>query len=409
MKLIILSLLFTFPAFAKSIKCSDVKNGKIKVNAQTEVHVFNIGKTCAFEVVTSRDSSVSKYSGLKQVATRKWSFLSSGKINVLGHYPGPTDSSSTSYKSYQLFPNEGELTLNTREDGTFSLNLVNGAEVHFNKDGSFDHDKTTDLKIKDTPIKIPEFKKSLSADAYEKLGDLRFNHPKRVKIRVHHRNKYSSLTSRSIGLETNIGTYIPLGIAVGKIPGNSISKSYTLFGKDDEKLCSKKMPANYFFNYKVRCSPIKPNSQCACKYSQDEMFRRMNTNSAIDTKINRLRFSMNTLKGDRLEKAKLELERYKAQYVEGLYSKLYFSCIIDSKDALKFVADKKISGDHREIDGVEVKPTKDIYKKLIASKKCKGLKKMDHDCIDCGVKNIINIKSIESQKKQIDNITDKIQ
>jgi hypothetical protein len=391
------------------LKCSDISERKVKVNPNLEVQVVKLGDTCSFAVTTSTDQRVSHHSGKQEGAEREWTFQSSGKINVLSSYSGPTDSSSTSYKSYQLFPNKNELTLNTNDDGTFSLNLPNGAELFFNKNGSIDQDKTTDLKIKDTPIKLPDFKKSLSVSAYDKLEHLDYKHPKKVKIRVHHRSKYTSLTSRSIGLETNVGMYIPLGISMGKIPGNNANKTYTLFGKNDEKLCSQKMPAHYFFNYLVKCSPSTPNSQCACKYSQDEMFSRINANSALESEIRKLKFRMRNLSGDALEKAKLELQRYKSKYDDKLYSKLYFNCSLDRRDALKFVADKKISGDHREIEGLDVKDINDIYKKLIASNKCKTLQTMHEDCVDCGLKDLINVDDLEKQKQLLEEITDKIQ
>ena len=410
MKILITTLLIFLSnsIFAKSVSCSDIKGRSIKVNSGVEIKVIRIGKSCAFSITTSSTSGISKYDGKERDAHREWSFSSTGKINVLSNYAGPTDSSSTSYKSYQLFPTQKDLILNTQDDGSFSLNLPNGAQLFFKSSGSIDNDRTVDLKIKDTPITLPQFKKSMSLSAYKKIDHLGYRDPKKVAIRVHHRNKYTSLTSRSVGLETNIGMYIPLGVAMGKIPGNSTNKKFTLFGKNDEKLCSEKMSAHYFFNYIVRCSTNRPNSQCACKKSQNEISDLLNLNNSIESKIRGLTFKVKNLQGDEKEKAILELNIYKKKYDSSLYSKLFFSCNLDKDKALKFFSDKKLSGDHREIDGLNVKSTELIYKKLMASGKCNRLKKDHEDCVDCGLDELMNIKNIEKQKDMIDSITDKV-
>jgi hypothetical protein len=395
--------------FADSFNCKEVNERSIKINNNVEVSIVKIGKVCAFSITTSKASRISKYDGKKLTAQREWSFQSSGKINVLSNYEGPTDSSSTSYKSYQLFPNKKDLILNKGTDGAFSLNLPNGAKLFFKDDGSIDNEKTVDLKIKDTPINVPKFKKSMSLSSYRKIDHLPYKDPKKVAIRVHHRNTYSSLTSKSIGLETNIGMYIPLGIAMGKIPGNEPNKTFTLFGKDDEKLCKKKMPAHHFFNYKVKCSSKRPNSQCPCKKSQDEIFNLININSSLESEIRTLKFKIKTLRGDEKEKAMLELEIYEKKYDKDLYSKLFFSCHLEKSDALKFVSDKRHSGDHREIDGLNVKEIGSIYNSLISSGKCNRLKMAHEDCVSCGLENLLDVKSIENQKEVIESITDKIQ
>lgn len=407
---ILITLLLSFSTFAATVSCHDIDERSFKMNSEVTIRVDNIGESCIFSVQTSKDSRVSKHDGSKEDASRQWSFQSQGKINVQSSYAGPTDSSSTSYKSYQLFPNDKGLKLEKLENGSFSFSLPNGAEVFFNKDGSIDHSRTKDLKIKDTPIKLPDFKKNKSRSAYNKLESLSYRDPKKVSIRLHHRGIYSRLTSRSIGLETNIGMYIPLGVAMGKIPGNNANASFTLFGKDDEKLCKSKMPAHYFFNYIVKCSAIKPNSQCACKLSEEEIFDRINTNSSFESKIRQLKFRLLNLKNeDQINIATLELEMYQEKFDKNLYSKLFFSCNLDRKDANKFVSDKKYSNDHREIDGLNVKPAKDVLNKLIASGKCNKLKKMSKDCFDCAMKEIINVENIENQKRDIDKITDKIE
>ena len=121
------------------------------------------------------------------------------------------------------------------------MKLASGATVFFNEDGSIDNTKTTDLDLKDLPIKVPNIPKDKSSDKYEELGHLSYRDSRKSSIRVYHRQLYASATSRSIGLETSKGMYIPLGTEMGKIPGNNTNATYTLYGVNDKKLCKQKM------------------------------------------------------------------------------------------------------------------------------------------------------------------------
>ncbi|WP_127717909.1 hypothetical protein [Halobacteriovorax sp. HLS] len=410
MKLITILLLFSINSYSQTIHCKDIKERSLQVNEQVTIRIDNFSDVCSFTIETSRDSKVSPYSQSRQDASRQWSFQSKGKINVLSNYgTGPTDSSSSGYKSYQLFPNDKGLSITKNQDGTFSMALANGAKVHFSKNGSIDTRKTTDLKIKDRPIELPTIPKSKSSYQYEKLDALDYRDPKKVSIRVYHRGLYTSAISRSIGLETNIGMYIPLGIEMGKLPGSNSNSSYTLFGKDDEKLCSSKMPASYFFNYIVKCSTRTPNSQCPCSLSEEEISSRLNTNYALEGEIRKLKNRLRSVQGDERFPIEKEIERLELKYDSKLYSKLYSSCALDKDDANSFVADRRRSGDHREIDGLQVKTSSQVMDKLINSGKCAKLKSLSENCIHCGLESLINLEMIDIQKKNLDKIIKEIE
>lgn len=412
MKIVIISLtsLFFSSALSKEFKCSEIKEREFKINATTAVQIQNINGVCSFGVETSKTERKFDYSDRVHKASRNWSFQSSGKILVLNNYfSGPTDSSSTSYKAYQTFPNHHELKLNTFDDGTFSMSLPNGTSVFFNSDGSFDQNRTVDLKIKDTPISIPDIPKSMSEERYEQLNHLSYNNPKKSSIRIFHRKKYAALTSRSIGLETKKGMYIPLGVEMGKIPGNDSSKSFTLFGIDDEKLCKQIMPAHYFFNYLVKCSINKPNSRCACKHTSEEANKLFNKNKEYEKELKSLNFKVRSLLGSAQEEMKSRISQLELLFNENLYKEIYFNCTLDRHEALKFVQNKKIAKDHREIEGIKAKDTDKVIEKLIASGNCPRLKSLIHDCVDCRKESLIDTESINTTYDQMNDIIEKVE
>ncbi|GEM_PF-5648113 len=407
--LILISLCYSNVLYAASFKCSDKLDKVIKVNSKTSVKVQNLHGVCSFKVETSRDSRKFDYSDEEYTATRSWSFQSTGKVLIHSRYKtAPTDSSSNAYKAYQMYPNNRDLELTTNSDESFSIQLANGLEVHFNEDGSIDKKKTVDLKIKDTPITVPNIPEDKSSKRYEELKHLSYRDKKKTAIRVYHRQVNASATSRSIGLETKKGMYIPLGIEMGKIPGNSANAKYTLFGVDDEKLCSQKMPAHYFFNYQVRCSARSPNERCACKYSEAEAQKLFTQNSLYEKEIRNLKRSLQ--RAGTSEKAEIQksISRLNKLYNPNLYSEIYFTCSLDRESALKFIAGKKISGDNREIEGVSVKDTEAVLNGLITSNKCNKLKSIYHDCVECFEKDILKVNDIEKQEVLIQKVLEEI-
>lgn len=398
--------LLSISAQSKEVSCSDVKEREIKVNSKTSIKVQTINGVCSFSVTTSSDKRVFNYSPKEYEANREWIFQSNGKVLVHNHYTtGPTDSSATSYKGYQMFPNNRELKLTTDDsDNSFNITLANGAKVYFKPDGSIDNKKTTDLKIKDTPIKIPNIPREKSSVKYEEIDHLSYSDKRKSSIRIYHRGLYSSLTSKSIGLETKSGMYIPLGIEMGKIPGNSTKASYTLFGIDDEKLCKQKMPAHYFFNYQVRCSARSPNKRCPCKYSEEQAQKLFKENAQIEKQIKSIKWSLSNLKGDERNELEQKLSILTKKYRPNLYSDIYFTCSLPRDSALSFIAGKKISGDNREVEGVSVKDTSEIIDGLISSKKCRKLEKVYSDCVECFNNEIIRVESIEKQSDLIEKV-----
>ncbi|OUR98747.1 hypothetical protein A9Q84_04870 [Halobacteriovorax marinus] len=396
-------------SFSKEFSCKDIKERELKVNNSVTIQIQNIDGVCSFGVITSKASKKFNYSPHTHKAFRKWTFQSSGKILILNSFQsGPTDSSSTSYKAYQTFPNHHELKLKTSSDGSFSMSLPNGTSVFFNDDGSFNQSKTTDLKIKDIPITIPDIPKSKSEERYNELSHLSYKDPKKVGIRVFHRQKYAAQTSRSIGFETKKGMYIPLGVEMGKIPGNSTSKSYTLFGIDDQKLCKKKMPAHFYFNYLVKCSTNKPNSRCACKQTNEEANELFKINESYEKELTELKFKIFNSTGTNRLSIEKRIEELKILISPNIFKEVYFYCSLDRNEAKKFVSNRKIAKDHREIEGVKVKDTSSVIKKLISSGQCPRLKSIMHDCVDCRKDNLMETKSIDKTLDQINDVLESV-
>jgi len=401
----IFSLILSYSLQAKSLKCEDIKDREIQVNPQTSVKVQTINGICSFSVETSKATRKFNYSPKKYTATREWIFQSEGKILVHGSYgSGPTDSSATSYKGYQLFPKSHDLEIHLTQEGSFSITLANGSRIHFKESGEIDSNRTRDLKIKDLPIRIPDIPKEKSELKYEEIDHLSYGDPRKSAIRVYHRQLYSRETSRSIGLEVTKGMYIPLGIEMGKVPGNSTKASYTLFGKDDEKLCNQKMPAHYFFNYLVKCSMRSPNKRCPCKLNEEEASAQFKENDRIEKEIRALKWKLRTAREHEAEQLKSEIEKLEGQYRPKLYSEIYFTCSLDKDNANAFIAGKKISKDNREVEGVSVKESSDILNGLINSNKCNRLKKRYSDCVDCFEKDILNNDQFQKQNDLIEKV-----
>ncbi|PIK14757.1 hypothetical protein [Halobacteriovorax sp. JY17] len=407
--LIIIILLIPNLALSKEFTCSELKEREISINSQTKIKVNNLNGVCSFSVETSSDSRKFNYSDKEFKATREWIFQTNGKILIHNSYgTGPTDSSGTSYKGYQLFPNNHQLKLITNDDGSFSMKLANGANVFFNEDGSINKSKTKDLKLKDEPIKIPNIPRDKSSTKYEEIDHLSYSDGRKSSIRVYHRQLYAAATSKSIGLETSRGMYIPLGTEMGKTPGNSTTAEYTLYGVDDKKLCKQRMPAHYFFNYLVRCSVKSPNQRCACKYSEKEAQSLFSQNSLYDKEIKDIRWKLATNQFSDSNALNERLRELQSLYNPKLYSEIYFTCSLDKENALAFIAGKKISGDNREVEGVSVKETTSILDSLSNSGKCRELKKAYQDCSDCFEKEILKNESIENQEKLIQKVLDQI-
>ncbi|WP_372655840.1 hypothetical protein [Halobacteriovorax sp.] len=407
--LFFIALTYSSLLYSSEYECNDSQTKLIQVNPKTSVKVQNLYGVCSFVVETSKDSRKFSYSEKEYEAVRSWSFQSTGKVLIHSHYQtAPTDSSANAYKAYQMYPNNEDLKLITNEDESFSIRLANGLLVHFNSDGSIDKNKTVDLKIKDTPISVPNIPKDKSSSKYEELNHLSYRDSKKSAIRVYHRQINASATSRSIGLETKKGMYIPLGIEMGKIPGNSPNAKYTLFGIDDERLCSEKMPAHYFFNYQVRCSAKSPNKRCACKHSESEAQSLFTKNSQYEKEIRKLKREIQKADANELAPLQKKLSEREKVYRPKLYSEIYFTCSLDKDSAMAFIAGKKISGDNREIEGVSVKDTESVLSGLIGSNKCRKLKRAYHDCVECFEKDILKMNNIENQEIIIQEVLEQI-